>query len=128
MADGPNQELNFSRGILNAHDNLREIVRYLRFHRSEQMYQDYLRDYLPKLALPEYKESFLEFVGDYKDEVQRQKLLDDFAAKENAVRELQAKENKESGEVVASPAPVTELVVKEEVVEKPKKGRKKKHS
>jgi hypothetical protein len=67
--DGPNIERLFTEtDCLNAQSNLPEITRYLRFYKSEDAYQIYLKKYLPKLAKPEYKDAFDEFIGDLRDE------------------------------------------------------------
>lgn len=69
MADGPNIEKLFTEtDCLNAQSNLKEIVQYLRFFKSgEETYQRFLKKYLPKLATPETKAEFSEFIGDLDD-------------------------------------------------------------
>lgn len=87
--DGPNHELNFQKGILQPQYCLKEIASYLRFYQGDDMYQNHLRTYLPKLAHAEYKTVFFAFIADYADTDDRKKLLDQLAAEENALRELE---------------------------------------
>lgn len=66
--DGPNiYDLFVRMQALNADVNKNDIVRHLRFFKSEGDYQNYLRHYLPMFAKPEHKEVFDEFVVDLKD-------------------------------------------------------------
>lgn len=101
MADGPNHELNFERGILTAQSNLNEITAYLRFNKNSGRYQDFLEMYLPKL---EGTEVYDEFLKDYKaikadnktyhveKEVKNEVVEEELT--EEAFRELSAKEQR----------------------------------
>ena len=63
--DGPNIEKLFTEtDCLTAQSNLDDICKYLRFFKKEDSYQAHLTKFLPKLAHPEYKEAFDEFIGD----------------------------------------------------------------
>ena len=68
MSDGPDiLKLFTETNCLNVQSNLKEICKYLRFFKSEQPYQTYLKKYLPLLATPELKDTFNEFIVDLED-------------------------------------------------------------
>ena len=74
--DGPNIEKLFTEtDCLTVQSNLKDIVQYLRFFKNEDSYQTHLRKYLPKLAVPEAKEAFDEFIGDYADKEKAKELI-----------------------------------------------------
>lgn len=58
LNDGPNHDLNFRRGILNARNNLKYIVKGLRNSSVEDNYLEYLEVYVPKLEGTEYYDEF----------------------------------------------------------------------
>ncbi len=110
MPDGPNYEKLFTEtDCLTAQSNLKEICQFLRFFKNEGAYQTYLQKFLPKLAKPEYKEAFDEFIGDLKDE--------------GLAKELKESLKPEKVKVEVVPAE-TSTDVPVAVVEKPKRGRK----
>lgn len=75
MADGPNYEQLFKDcQCLNPEANLKYIVNYLRFYKNDDLYQRYLKHYLPLLASPKYAEHFEEFLADVKDKGVKEEL------------------------------------------------------
>jgi hypothetical protein len=67
--DGPNYEQLFMTcQCLNPQANLKYIVNYLRFYKSSDAYQAYLKHYVPMLARPEFEAEFDEFVKDLENE------------------------------------------------------------
>lgn len=97
MADGPNIEKLFTEtDCLNVQSNLKEICQYLRFYRDETAYQVYLKKYLPKLATPETKAAFDEFIGDLTDKELAKELAKGTVAKvEKKEVEVKVDEKKE---------------------------------
>jgi len=100
--DGPNFESLFqSMNCLNGEANLKEIVQYLRFSKSEGGYQTFLAHYLPMLP----KEEFDEFIVDVTDSAKSEELKKGFEVKE----EEETVEKKKPGrpkkeEPISSPA------------------------
>lgn len=111
MADGPNHEHNFQNGILNPEANLTEIVRYLRFYKGTDKYQSNLRQYLPKLAHPQYGASFEEFIGDYEDARQKKDLIEAVKAEKSALK-LSSEEKEEAKKSILEKVKVTEKASK----------------
>lgn len=85
MADGPNNEQNFQKGILNARNNLKLIVKYLRNNSVETNYKDYLEVYVPKLEGTEYYD---EFKADL-DKFNKPKIEDDREPTEEESKQLE---------------------------------------
>jgi len=69
LNDGPNNEQNFQKGILNAKNNLKLIVKYLRFNDDQDNYKEYLDVYLPKLEGTEFYDEFKKDLGKLEKEV-----------------------------------------------------------
>ena len=100
--DGPNIERLFlETDALTAQSNLKEICQYLRFFKHEDSYQAHLKKYLPKLASPEYKESFDEFIGDLEDKELAKELKGKFKAdvKEEVKEAKEVKKEEKKDEV-----------------------------
>lgn len=124
MPDGPNIEKLFTEtDCLTAQSNLPEICQYLRFYKKEGCYQAYLAKYLPKLAKPEYKEAFDEFIGDVEDKELAKQWKAQFKTVEPEVPPVAA-------EAVAAPAVKETPVAPDAPVKAPAAPKKKdpKHS
>ncbi len=108
--DGPNIEKLFTEtDCLTAQSNLKEICQYLRFFQTEGGYQIYLRQYLPKLAKPEYADEFNEFIDDLEDEEMANEL-------KKGMKEPKKKDAVEKPETAPTPEVVPVLSVEPEII------------
>lgn len=105
--DGPNIERLFlETDCLTAQSNLEDICRYLRFFKGQGDYQAHLAKYLPKLAKPEYKAEFNEFIGDLEDKDLAKQLKATLSGKKED--ETAAPEKTESAETSVATDTTTE--------------------
>lgn len=97
--DGPNHKLNFERGILNARNNLKHIVQYLRFYKEQENYKEFLDVYVPKLEGTEYHAEFkadlAKITKPKKAEKKEEEEVEETGLTEEGFRALPATKQKE---------------------------------